>query len=179
MATFFENFKEASKIYPGLALGADKDGNIKLSNGITRNIFLPSNGYDGGDTSAYKERVALPFSYMSSDRNGKQTKQTGILYLPAYEATRIRGNGTVKGSKNPIEIYGAEINGMSLTKDGFLDIFYDYGNSDFKFDMQAATQALKDATGKEKLGNEAATARPFKANVNDFIKNLRSSLWGL
>lgn len=179
MANFFDNFKNAGKIYPGVVLGTDQDGNVRLNNGLVRNVNLPSSGNDGGDSGAWRERVAVPFSYTNTDRNGNQAKKTGILYLPSYEATKIRGNGTVKKGKEPIEIYGAEINGQSLTKDGFMDIFNDYSNSDFKFDMQTATQALKDATGEKELGGKASTAKPFKANVDNFISNLRSSLWGL
>lgn len=163
--TFFENFKEAARIVPAFYKSPYEEAN------------LPS--LSENNSAAWRERVAVPFSYMNSDTKGNQTKQTGILYLPSYEATKIRGNGTVKSSKDPIEIYGAEINGQSLTKDGFLDIFNDYANSDFKFDMQTATRALKNATGEKKLGARASTATPFKANVNNFISNLRSNLWGL
>lgn len=177
---FFENFKDAAKIYPGWTIGANADGNIKLSGGQIRNINLPSaNDNDGGNTAAYDQRVAVPFRYKTYDHRGGYVDNSGVLYMPAYEATRIKATGIVKDAKKPIEIYGAEMNGQSLTKDGFLDVFYDDDNSDFKFDIQTAREALDSASNSD-AGSRASTAQPFQADANNgaFVRNLRSALWG-
>lgn len=176
--TFFENFRKAEKIFPGWALGADADGNIRTNGGQVRNINLPSaNSSDGGNTAAYEERVAVPFKYKTDDHRGGYIENKGVLYVPAYEATRIKANGSVKDAKKPFEIYGAELNGQSLSENGFFDLVYDYDNSDFKFDIQTAREAL-DGASDNNAGSKASTAKPFKASNGAFVNNLRKALWG-
>lgn len=165
--TFFENFKQAEKIYPGVATGADSDGNIRLGNGYIRNIYLPD-AIGDYNTAAYRDRVAVPFTYES--RSGKTPKtRSGILYMPAYEADKITPGGFTEDEE--AEIYGAELEGASLTREGLQRLFNDKNNSNFKFDTYTARRALN--PGGEQVRDD--TSR-FQAKNTKFMQNLRKAL---
>lgn len=161
--TFFENFKNAERIIS--PLWENPYGNANLPSMQT-----------GRNTAAWRKRVAMPFSYMAEGANGEKAYNTGILYLPAYEASKIRKNGTLVNGATDAEIYGAEINGQSLTKEGFQRLFEDKDNSNFKFDSPSAQEAFKQASGRE---NRSVDASGFTVDTKNFLKNLRQILWGL
>lgn len=161
--TFFENFRDAERIMSPLYNNPYGDAN------------LPST-QAGINSAAWRERVAMPFSYKTKTNNGAEAYNTGILYLPAYEASKIQKNGALANGATDAEIYGAEINGQSLNKNGFQRLFNDEANSDFKFDATSAQQAFKDTYGRNSTSVDASG---FKAEKGDFIKNLRNVLWGL
>lgn len=161
--TFFENFRDAERIIS------------PLYNNPYGNANLPAM-QTGQNTAAWRERVAIPFSYKTKTNDDAESYNTGILYLPAYEASKIRKNGALANGATDAEIYGAEINGQSLNKNGFQKLFEDETNFDFKFDVPSAQQAFKSAHGKASTSVDASS---FKANDGGFIKNLRQSLWGL
>lgn len=163
MATFFENFKDAERIISPIWRNPYGDAN------------LPSM-QSGMNTAAWTKRVAMPFSYTAKGDDGEKAYNTGILYLPAYEASKIRKNGTLTKGATDAEIYGAEINGQSLTKEGFQKLFEDEANSNFKFDAPTAQEAFKQASGRE---NKSVDASGFTVDTKNFLKNLRQILWGL
>lgn len=160
---FFENFKDAERIIS------------PLYNNPYGGANLPST-QTGENIAAWRERVAMPFSYKTKTNNGTESYNTGILYLPAYEASKIRKNGVLANGATDAEIYGAEINGQSLNKNGFQKLFNDEANSDFKFDATSAQQAFKNTYGKNPTSVDVSG---FKAKSGNFIKNLRNVLWGL
>lgn len=177
--TFFENFKEAQHIFPGATFGTDSDGNIKLAGGGIRNINLPD-AFGNYNTAAYNARVAVPFSFntLRNDGNGKasSTRRSGILYMPYYEAEKISDTGKVDAKD--AEIYGAELDNISLTREGFQQLFSDKNNSNFKFDLYPAANALAQSKNRD-TRNQDYDAKRYQADEKNFIRNLRSWLWGL
>lgn len=156
MSTFFDNFREAASITP---TGIEP---------VYKNANLPSP--DGAVTAAWRGRVGLPFSYVSSSNDGKSKgRQSGILYLPSYEAKKVLNSGSIRKGVSDAEIYGAEINGQSLDVTGFQKLFNDKNNSDFRFDMSLAQETANNQGGDGK----------YKVQNSPFIQNLRKTLWGL
>lgn len=195
--TFFENLRatQPDPIYPYAGgplmqainqadaghAGAKGDNIVRLGNGIIRNIHLPASGY-GGDTAnsaAYKERIALPFSV---SKKGKTRR--GIIYLPAYEAEKIDSRGNLKDGVTNLDAYGAEMGEGDYDTDSLNKLLE--GSDQITFDMDnvslgggyyspGAKSTYELVTGKKYT---APTALQMKASLPNFIKQLRSDLWG-
>lgn len=152
---FFENFKEADRIIPREFKNPYGEAN------------LPSIK-KGRNSAAWRGRVAIPFSYIVSDGG---ERQYGTLYVPAYEANKIRTDGTVRA--DDIEIYGAELtDGLSLNERGFRNLYNKFSNNDFRIENGAANAASQAAKGGGR--KQVSPAVPVE-NV-PFFKNLRETL---
>jgi hypothetical protein len=167
MATFFENFKDAERIILPTRTNPYGEANLPSMN-------------RGSNSAAWEKRVAVPFSYNERMNDGKKVLRSGILYMPAYEASKIKNTGKNAGSVAPdyrdVEIYGAEVQNQSLNKEGFQKLFDNEDNSDFKFDIESAQQAFKGTNGRNSTSTDVSG---YEASNGNFIKNLRSVLWGL
>lgn len=176
--TFFENFRQAGKIYPGTTFGTDSDGNIRMANGNIRNVNLPD-AIGNYNVAAYNDRIAIPFNFrtVSDDGNGKKkaSLRSGILYVPYYEGGKIDRDGIV--DTDDIEIYGAELGNQSLTREGFQKLFNDRDNTNFKFDVYTGANA-KASSENRNTQNKDYNVREFQAQNGDFMTNLRRWLWG-
>lgn len=157
--TFFENFKEADRIMPRELKNPYGEAN------------LPS-VKESRNSAAWRERVAIPFSYIISDGG---ERQYGTLYVPAYEANKIRTNGTVRS--DDIEIYGADLtDGLSLNEQGFRNLYDKFSNNDFRIENGAANAASQAANGGDlKQVSPAVPVEnvPFFKNLRETLKNLQ------
>lgn len=157
--TFFENFKETSRIIPRELKNPYGEAN------------LPSMK-ESRNSAAWRERVAIPFSYIISDGG---ERQYGTLYVPAYEANKIRTDGTVRA--NDIEIYGAELSdGLSLNEQGFRNLYNKFSNNDFRIEngaTNAASQATKGGDLKQVSPAVPVENAPFFRNLRGVLNNLQ------
>lgn len=161
--TFFENFNEAEQIIVPSHKNPYSESNLPSMN-------------SSSNSATWKERVAIPFSYRAKRKDGGRSYNTGILYLPAYETSKIRANGQTREGVTDIDIYGAEINGQSLNVSGFKKLFNDKNNSDFQFDIDTAQRAFQETYNRPA---RAIDVSGYKAAGSPFIRNLRTNLWGL
>lgn len=163
--TFFENFREAGPI-------------ITFPRNNPYGANIP--GLNGGNSGAWRKRVAVPFSFSTTKNqgNGKASKirRSGILYLPYYEASKIRENGTV--DSNSAEIYGGELDNISLTDSGVRKLLSDKNNSDFEFDIDSGANALAASQNRDTVEKDYSAGK-FQASNGDFLRNLRKWLWGI
>lgn len=171
---FIKNFRQA-QIYPGVTLGVDQDGNVHLSGGGVRNIYLPSSGFgNGSNSTSWTNRVAIPFSYNTSADFG-DTRDYGVLYVPAYSANKITKDGEIKSED--LDIYGADLaNGMSLNAKGFMDLYNKAKYADFRFggnektevkNTDAFSQLRESIRKSQEFSNNAIRRRLLDSNNND------------
>lgn len=154
---FFDNFKEAGRIIPAATKNPYGEANLPLQN--TRE-----------NVASWQDRVAIPFSY-AKDNSGK--RQYGTIFVPYYEASKVRNDGTVNGGE--IEIYGAELSdGLSLNPKGFKKLFDQNKNNDFRIE-QRAVNAINDVTADMKERGDTPQAA-VKVDNNPFYKQLRQVL---
>lgn len=134
--TFFENFKEAANIVRFPEQNPYGEANIPRINETN---------------AAWRNRVAVPFSYQVSE-SGDRKK--GVFYVPSYEASKIKRDGTIKTKE--LETYGAELDdGRSLTAKGFMDLHEQVKDSNFAIEGGQKEKPAKSTF----LNNLRATVR--------------------
>lgn len=192
--TFFENFRNAGPIFPGIAFGADADGNIRLADGTTRNINLPD-ARGNNNKATWVDRVAVPFRYTTKDPvSGDSYERKGILYIPYHESKHIMTDGKIRDGINDIETYGAEVfdvmtdgsepmGSRSLNATGVRNLINNPNNFDFSFDVQdydydtnraeRSGELAKKLSGGEIIKNVETAGRYRADDGTDFLKNLR------
>lgn len=114
MATFFEKLKEAGKVITAANKNPYGEAN------------LPSLD-ESANKATWQERIAIPFSYKTSDEGDRQY---GMVYIPKYESSKFQKWGEVSGGD--VDIYGAELtDGMSFTPQGFDSLYQKVKDKDF------------------------------------------------
>ena len=156
--SFFKNFNEAKNVL------APKEAD-------------PTPVYEK-DIWNFENRLAIPFQY----RNGNSF-QSGILYVPRDQETKFKNGAIDEKEVNNLDIYGAETRGMSLTANGFKQLFKNNNNHDFQFYLKPAAEIKIREKGRnpyqEKHLAEDYDVGKYEAGNGDFVKKLRESLWGL
>lgn len=151
--TFFKNFNEAMNV-PNFPFSDPYNG-----------AGIPQLE-EKRNTRQWKNRVAVPFSYIPEE--GGFRRVYGTLYVPGNEAKKIKKDGTVK--TDDIDIYGAELeSGTSLTANGFRNLFDKYSRPT-QNTFRVETQAIDEAT------NDQAEKPFLRAQDGPFFKNLREVL---
>jgi len=157
--TFFENFNDAARIIPRELKNPYGEANLPSTN-------------ENANSAAWRERVAIPFSYIVSDGGDRQY---GTLYVPAYEANKIRKDGTIRADN--IEIYGAELtDGLSLNEQGFRNLYNKFSNNDFRIEngaANAASQVTKGGDLKQVSPAVPVENIPFFRNLRGVLNNLQ------